>query len=919
MFRRLALFCLVILSAAASAQVPISASQVTDASERPLVSAKLCFAPVDAAEKDTGFRVGSIQVVPGAVCGLITSGALQSGLNLAPNAVGTYYHVWAANRASNAVLRDYGMTQITGPTWTLDTYDPSLAVLPVSTISVGTVTTLPPGSSATATIVNGGSGSYLLDLGVPQGPAGVDCTSIIAGTCTMDIPIVLPADPTSALEAVTKEYVDAATGADLPANGATSEGTGASNTVTFPGTVAAGTESLGGGPRLDITFFGAFCDNTHFDDAAIQAALNIWVAGGYTLAFPTGKKCLVHSPLTAAFAASPAQPLIIDFRGGTLHSQNPSGTDLHIYNSAANVYTSDVILRNGSITDDGLGANVIVDADGGSTLNAGMSRVLLDNMTITANAYTTTAFQTENTFQSACFNSRVYGPNTALSSTVLGYNGYALLYPGSGQNTGDWTFLRCESFGFDHGLYVAPNVNEVKVISGTYLQSFEEPVFLQGISSAKDVHVENGWMNNPTGGGGYRAGLYCGGRCVIDNVTSATSTGNENAAVRVYSGSQSTSRISGGYMYGYGTNGIIYAWVGGASDNEIDITGIPMVSNVPSYAINTGTPNLLVLSAGGIYKAANIAATKVNGWAVSGTSPWISQDQSAIQQWLATAPVSGSTGFTMFGQASTGAAVSEQYFAVRYSPTSFGAGGFFMDGSHAWNFDWCGGGTMTAGTYLSGVPTGCVTHLQFIPSGSGSNLAQFDFTNLFSGSTKLQFDPSGGIAPMFPSGSVFSSGCIPYYTNTSGHLSSTCYSSTNQIPANMVNITGSGNVVGYSDQTGLTANAAATTVYTLGASPSITFYQVCISEVETAAATTSSTLPTPQIKWTDADTNTVITENVLVAGYSATTNAIGTVLSGCTQIHAAASTAIQVLSGGYAASPANGMIYAFHATATTLR
>jgi FKBP-type peptidyl-prolyl cis-trans isomerase len=559
----------------------------------------------------------------------------------------------------------------------------------------------------------------------------------------------------------------------LPANGITSTGSGIANLVAFPGTIAAAQASVGGGPRIDVTYYGAKCDGVHPDNNAIQAALNAWVAGGYTLAFPTGQTCIVTTPLAATFTRTPAQPLIIDMRGATLRSQVTSGTFLHIVNGAANVYTSNIILRDGTIADDGFGASIIVDLDGSSNLNAGMSRVFLDNMTLTTTSYTTTAFQTENTFQGACFNSRVYGPNsTSMSGTALGYYGYALV-AGSGQSTADWTFLRCESFGFDHGLYVGTNVNETKVISGTFLQSYEEPVYLQGVSSAKDVHVENGWMNNTTSA--QRAGLACSGRCSIDSVVGANQQGNQNAAVRVYSGSQSVSRIQGGYLWQLGTAGYQYAYVGGTNDDEVDIIGIPTVTGVPSYSVYTGSPNTFVISNGGLYKVGNINASG----AVTGTN---------------TGPTSGTT----------------------------------------------------------------INH------------------------------------PV----------C---YANTAGKMQDCGVS----LPP--------GGVAGYNDQTGLTGNALATTVFTLGSSPPTTLYQVCISEVETAGATTSSTLPNPQVKWIDADTGTVITQNILVAGYSATTNAIGTVLSGCTQIHAAASSAIQVLSGGYAASPTAGMTYAFHATAVPLR
>ena len=152
------------------AQVAVSANYVLDSFLRPIVTAKLCFAPVDAAANPAGFRVGSIQILPGQVCGLVSNGVMQSGIAVAPTPTGIYYHIWVASRAAGAVLRDLGMTPITGSSWTLDTYDPaSMAVLPQA-VTMGAVTTLAPGSSAACTI--SGSSPYYLNCGIPKGDTG---------------------------------------------------------------------------------------------------------------------------------------------------------------------------------------------------------------------------------------------------------------------------------------------------------------------------------------------------------------------------------------------------------------------------------------------------------------------------------------------------------------------------------------------------------------------------------------------------------------------------------------------------------------------------------------------------------------------------------------------------------------------------
>jgi hypothetical protein len=173
MIRKLIVFGSLLLCAlGAHAQlVAISASSVVDSGGRPLSSAKLCFQPVDATETPAGFRNGTDQVAIVPVCYLIVNGVMEPNRSVVATITGIYYHIWLANVRTNAVIRDYGMTSITGSSWSLDTYDPSMAVIPVETLTIGTVTELPPSSPPTATIT--GSGPYLLNLGIPQGEPGL--------------------------------------------------------------------------------------------------------------------------------------------------------------------------------------------------------------------------------------------------------------------------------------------------------------------------------------------------------------------------------------------------------------------------------------------------------------------------------------------------------------------------------------------------------------------------------------------------------------------------------------------------------------------------------------------------------------------------------------------------------------------------
>lgn len=111
------------------------------------------------------------------------------------------------------------------------------------------------------------------------------------------------------------------------------------------------------------------------------------------------------------------------------------------------------------------------------------------------------------------------------------------------------------------------------------------------------------------------------------------------------------------------------------------------------------------------------------------------------------------------------------------------------------------------------------------------------------------------------------------------------------------------------------ANIAATTIYTVPAGAGGTYRLSCYV-VLTQAATTSSTLPSCNIIFTDADTSTV--ETMGLTGTSAA-NTIGTVglvsvgnLLNTGTFQAKASTNIQYSTTAYASTGATVMQYAIH-------
>lgn len=260
----LALVCVPV----AQSQVSISASDVANAFGQPLAAARLCFTPVNSAVAPVGFRVGSVQVVPNEACGVVTTGALQTGLTLVASPTGVYYHIYVKAANANTIVRDYGMTPITGSTWTLDTYDPVISSIPATALAVGSVTALSPTASPTASLSPGTP--TLLNLGIPAGAPGANGTNGANGAAGATGP---PATFRGAWSSVTTY----STGDGVSYNSASYVAlTGNTNVTPTPGATwgllaAAGSASLSSiTSAVNINFIP--CTNTSTDQAALVAA-----------------------------------------------------------------------------------------------------------------------------------------------------------------------------------------------------------------------------------------------------------------------------------------------------------------------------------------------------------------------------------------------------------------------------------------------------------------------------------------------------------------------------------------------------------------------------------------------------------------------------------------------------------------------
>jgi hypothetical protein len=119
---------LVPIASVAQSKTIVTASGLSDAAGNVLVSARLCFAPVDASGKALGFRAAAMQVLARPTCPLVSNGVLQAGFAVFDSSAtvptNVRYHIYATDvKNTGSVIRDFGITTISGTIWSLDAFD----------------------------------------------------------------------------------------------------------------------------------------------------------------------------------------------------------------------------------------------------------------------------------------------------------------------------------------------------------------------------------------------------------------------------------------------------------------------------------------------------------------------------------------------------------------------------------------------------------------------------------------------------------------------------------------------------------------------------------------------------------------------------------------------------------------------------
>ncbi|WP_420239211.1 tail fiber domain-containing protein [Telmatobacter bradus] len=247
---------------ASASTTAITASNITDVTGNRIASARLCFAAVDEDGDPIGYRSGTAQVVPAKKCGIVSNGVLQSGFTVLDSSTtvptNVRYHITLSPTGNIAITqRDFGITTITGSSWTLDTFDASTTALP---------------SIYTASSTSG-------DL-------AVNGNLSISGTLTLGNTVVngtLSTTGAATLASATVSGVFGVTGTSTLSNTAISGTLGVTGAATLAGMLTTGpiTESGSTGNTFTITGTGS----TYNALAVIQSSL---ATGFYYTGFQAG-------------------------------------------------------------------------------------------------------------------------------------------------------------------------------------------------------------------------------------------------------------------------------------------------------------------------------------------------------------------------------------------------------------------------------------------------------------------------------------------------------------------------------------------------------------------------------------------------------------------------------------------------------
>ena len=354
------------------------------------------------------------------------------------------------------------------------------------------------------------------------------------------------------------DNVEIITGSQVTANGSSSA------LVTFlqsgTGAVARTVQSKER-DTVSVKDYGAVGDGVTDDTAAIQAAVNYWVANPVDLLFPSNSTFYVTTAIVATFSSNCVLQKCITGYGSRLTTAAGVVNALTVTVSGASTVVRNLMIEGLEIAHAGTGYGLVMQGPLAAT--SYLYGCTVRDLVITGASGMSLL---GNFFESEISNCRIEAGTT-------GYGIYISTAGGSGAGSGgivsSLALLQNTVRGGVNCVYGNSDISDVYIWGGTYLSSQNEGINLtiaQG-GLIYGAHVEDVWKS----ASGFVAGnsairVAIASAYTIKDCTFAVGTGKANECIRAYVSGNGTAHLNPGYVYGISTN---YYLQGAASSYAI--------------------------------------------------------------------------------------------------------------------------------------------------------------------------------------------------------------------------------------------------------------------------------------------------------------------------------------------------------------